>query len=213
MAGRNWDVHLKAGVYSGYTGSTDYAGKMGTESNQHYHQYLWFDNVTLTSGITIDSVFVWVRGYSSDGSNCTLTVWCEDTADAASYPNTTSDISSRTKTTASVVYSPASWSTTGDNKLGGNLAAIVQEVVDRGDWASGNAMAFFFENTHSLGTTSLIFNRTYDYFADGGGTPAPRIVYYYHTASAGTDSRRRRVIQFGHADRQFPVFGQWEFEP
>ncbi len=212
MAGRNWDVHLKAGVYSGYTGSTDYAGKMGTESSQHYHHYLYFDNVTLASGVVVDSVFIWVRAYAeTDPTNVQLRTWCEDTADASLYPNTTSDIASRTKTTAYVDFTPSAWGTS-DRKLGGNLATPTQEVLDRGDWASGNALAYFVENVHSLGTDQLIFSRTYDYFADGGGTPAPYLIIYYHTVAADSDYRRRRMMgMMGMEYNPLAPFAKGEF--
>ena len=39
-------------------------------------------------------------------------------------------------------WSPAPWSTVSEKHQTPDLAAIVQEIVDRGGWASGHSMVF-----------------------------------------------------------------------
>ena len=67
----------------------------------------------------------------------------EDVNDAAAFTNTDSDISDRTETTASVDWAIPTWVAVNDEgaaQLSADLSPIVQEIVDRGSWNSGNAM-------------------------------------------------------------------------
>lgn len=207
MAAKSDDVHLKNGTYSGYTGSNDYAGKMGRESGTAFNQYVRFDNITLSGNVVFDSVYCWVWGYATDGGSCTLSIRGEDTADAATYP-TTSDLASRQYTTDSVIFAPGAYSGAGVHL--GNWAAPTQEIYNRGDWTSGNAMAYRIVNNKASAGDALRYSRTYDYFADGGGTPAPVIVFYYHIVASDSGKRRRDMMQLGALDERFPVWGQWE---
>lgn len=193
MAAKSDDVHLKNGVYSGYTGSNDYAGKMGRESGLAYNYYVRFDNISLPDNAVFDSVYCWVWGYATDGGSCTLSIRGEDTADAATYP-TTSDLASRQYTTDSVIFAPGAYSGAGVHL--GNWAAPTQEIYDRPDWASGNAMAWRIVNNKASAGDALRYSRTYDYFADGGGTPAPVIVFYYHI-EAGVPNVRGNATAVG----------------
>jgi hypothetical protein len=82
------------------------------------------------------------------------------------------NISSRPRTTATVAWAPAPWTTVneaGANQRTPTLATIVQEIVSRPGWASGNAMAFVITGT---GT------RTASAFDDGAALAAKLIVNY-----------------------------------
>lgn len=208
MATRNSDVHLKNSVYSGYTGSTDYAGKVGRESGFAYNMYDWFDNVTLPANAVIDSAFRWGWGYSDDNGACTLTIHGEADDDAATYPNTTSDIGGRVKTTDSVMFAPGQYDTPAGVHLG-DWKTLVQAIYNTPGWISGNAMAFQIENGKASAGDALRYLRTYDYFIDGGGTPAPVLVIYYHIV-ASDSGKRRRDLMMGVLDERFPTWGQWE---
>ena len=63
----------------------------------------------------------------------------------ATFTNTSWDVSSRPRTTAQAAWSVAPWDTVGEAGLdqrSPDLAAVIQEIVDRSGWAAGNAMAF-----------------------------------------------------------------------
>jgi len=73
-----------------------------------------------------------------------LTIQAQASDNAPTFTSTASNISSRTKTTASVPWTPAAWNTVGESgpdQRTPNLAAVIQEVVRRPGWASGNAIA------------------------------------------------------------------------
>ena len=65
----------------------------------------------------------------------------------ATFTTTASNISSRAQTTASVAWSPAAWSTLNQHQQTPNISSIVQEIVNRGGWSSGNAMVFMVQGS------------------------------------------------------------------
>ncbi|WP_372882585.1 DUF5011 domain-containing protein, partial [Psychromonas sp.] len=80
-------------------------------------------------------------------SDIQLNIVAHSTSNAPGFTTTNYDMSSRTKTNASVSWAPAAWSTigeAGEAQRTPDLSAIVQEVVSETGWSSGNAMAFIF---------------------------------------------------------------------
>ena len=105
-----------------------------------------------------------------------LNIAAENTNNALSFDNTDYNISSRTKTNASVSWSPAAWSTTGamgEDQRTSDLSVIVQEIISQTDWSSGNAIAFIFTGT---GTRTA---EAYD--GDQAGAP---LLYLEYTTDA-----------------------------
>jgi len=73
-----------------------------------------------------------------------LVISGEDADNAQTYSTTNGDISSRASTAATVAWTPADWNTVGERGLDQqteNIAAIIQEIVDRAGWTSGDAIA------------------------------------------------------------------------
>ena len=99
----------------------------------------------------------WLRGLPIE-----LRIYGEDTGNAASFSNHTLRIPERSKTTSSVdwrISEPPSdtWFESP------NIAPILQEVIDRGDWASGHSVAIFIfpttnENSHYIDVFSYDSN-------------------------------------------------------
>ena len=84
------------------------------------------------------------------------------------------DIDGRNRTTATVQWNSTDlfasgtdvayeWgATAGDPTNGADLSAIVQELIDQGSWASGNAMVMIYEQ-HTGSSSRDLAIRTYDY--------------------------------------------------
>lgn len=88
-----------------------------------------------------------------------LTIFGENAANAISYSEDIYyDITSRSKTVESAVWDIPEWPDTGDAgpaQQTVDLASIVQAIVSRGDWVTGNSIAFIFEHSGpSIGVTS-----------------------------------------------------------
>lgn len=104
-----------------------------------------FQSVSVPQGATIDSAILYLYPHPSYPTP-SGTLYGDDADDSAQPAATTAELttSDRDYTTASV-----SWSDT----LGSgfqptpDLKTIIQEIVDRGGWSSGNAMTILFVQT------------------------------------------------------------------
>jgi hypothetical protein len=103
-----------------------------------------FTNVTIPTDATITSAYIQFKANSSSSSGTTLNFYGQDTDNASAFSTSSNNISSRTKTSAVATWTPGSWSSggAGSAQQTPNLSAVVQEIVDRDGWASGNALAF-----------------------------------------------------------------------
>lgn len=133
------------------TQSADDARETGSGTVSITNAYVWsqstndyiglrFQSVTIPQGSTINSAYLTVY-LGNDADDPDLLIWCQDADDTAAFTTTNDDISGRTKTTASVAWQ--------DTNLGysqqvqtPDLKTIVQEVIDRPGWTSGNSIAF-----------------------------------------------------------------------
>ncbi|NNE70002.1 MAG: T9SS type A sorting domain-containing protein [Rhodothermales bacterium] len=101
-----------------------------------------FQNITIPSGATIDSANIQFHVHSTTADVAvTVTFVGEDIDDAPTFTTTTYDISGRTETTASVNWAIPHWVAVDDEgsaQQSPDLATIIQEIVDRSGWASGN---------------------------------------------------------------------------
>lgn len=106
-----------------------------------------FQNVTIPPGALILSAVAQFVVFSTiDDPN--HTIYGEDIDDAPAFTIDGANLSSRTRTTAT-----ATWTSSG---LGADsvtyfptpdLSAIIQEIVDRGGWASGNAIVLLIQGS------------------------------------------------------------------
>ena len=109
-----------------------------------------FAGVNVPQGATVLSSSVQFTVDETTTVATNLTVRGEDADNASSYAKVALSISSRPTTTASVAWSPPSWSTVGAStsaQMTPDLAAVVQEIVDRPGWVSGNPVAFVITGT------------------------------------------------------------------
>lgn len=105
---------------------------------------LRFTNITVPQGATINTATIQVTSADTfSGTNGTQ-IWCEDADNAATCSGSDGDITGRTKTTASSTFAFPAWSfdERSDDTKTPNLASVVQEVIDRVGWSSGNAIVF-----------------------------------------------------------------------
>lgn len=146
---------------------------------------LRFQNVTIPQGSTINSAIVRFIIDAAQTGAVTLDIWGDDTDDATGFPNEgvgagTNNISGRTPTTAT-----ATWNIGAGEALSVNdqldtvdISSVIQEIVDRGGWVSGNALVVII---HYTSGTNLREVESYD----GESGDAARLIVDY-TAPSGT---------------------------
>ncbi len=92
-------------------------------------------------GVAIISAYIQVRSEHSHSEHTDLFIRGENEDNPGAFAASSGNISSRTKTVASVTWNNLPAWTGGDFYDTLDLSSIIQEIVDRPGWASGNAMA------------------------------------------------------------------------
>jgi PKD repeat protein len=109
-----------------------------------------FAGVAIPPGAWISDAYVQFQVDETPSLPTFLTIQGEATDNAATFGSADGDISTRPRTGAAVPWDPPPWPTTGvagmDQRTP-QLAAVIQEIVDRGGWASGNALAIIVTGT------------------------------------------------------------------
>lgn len=123
-----------------YRGSSDLE-LVFDDSNQMVG--LRFNRVEIPQGATITDTFVQFKTDEKSRRDASLTIQGEAIDNAPTFTSSNSNISSRRRTTAAVPWSPQAWrkvGKSGPKQQTPNLAAIIQEIVDRPGWSSGNSL-------------------------------------------------------------------------
>jgi len=104
---------------------------------------LRFVDLGIPRGATIDSAWIQFTADETDTGATVLAIDVADVADAAPFSGSGA-VTSLPTTGTPIPWSPTGWTTVGEAgpaQRTPDLASVVQRVVDRADWAPGNAMA------------------------------------------------------------------------
>lgn len=118
---------------------------------------LRYNNVSIPQGSTVTEAYVQFNADNTGADAVELTIYGENTANAAAYIGTLGELSARTLTTANVVWSVPEWVTAGDR---GNaqktvdISSIIHEIVNRTDWVFGNSINIIMMPTGVSATAS-----------------------------------------------------------
>lgn len=113
---------------------------------------LRFLDVRIPNAATINAAYIQFEcDVARNDQPNELEIWMEDEDDPPTFIDGAGNdnISNRTRTSASVLWSPPEWDTDQERELNQrtpNIATAVKEVVDRGGWAPGQAMVSIIEN-------------------------------------------------------------------
>ncbi len=141
-----------------------------------------FTGVSVPQGATVLSAYVeFVNNPSTPPeSGATTLIFAAQAADnPITFTTTANNITSRTETTANVTWSMAAgttWGNDGDKHQTPDLKSVIQEVVNRSGWASGNAMVILVRGS---GERSA-------YAYDTSAANAAKLVIQYATTSFAT---------------------------
>ncbi|MCG2462926.1 immunoglobulin domain-containing protein [Flavobacteriaceae bacterium F89] len=141
-----------------------------------------FRNINVPQGETILSASIQFTVDETDTGSTSLLIHGEDRNNAKKFKDDDDNISDRRLTTASVAWnSIPAWNSVGQagvDQRTPDLKNIVQEIVNRGGWSSGNNMVFIFSGSGQ---------RTAEAH-DGDSSKAPILTITYGTPPAGTDT-------------------------
>ncbi len=160
-----------------------------TEQSSNQTIGLRFQNLNVPQGAVIlsaEMIFT-SRGVSTTAVPFNIKGINED--NVTQFSNTANNITDRTTTTASVSWDAEPWDTGATAFPTSDITPIVQEIVNRSGWASGNAMGFIIEPGGSTG------NRIAE-TADGDSSKGPRLRVEYQTIlETPFKTNRRRLIE------------------
>lgn len=109
-----------------------------------------FNGIDVPHGAIITNAYVQFTVDTASSGAVSLLIRGEDADDAAAFTTASFNASSRLTTDASVAWQPADWTVRGEAGLAQrspDLAAVVQEIVDRLGWAALNDMVFLITGT------------------------------------------------------------------
>lgn len=133
-------------------------------------------NLTIPKGATITSATIQFSAKAAQ-SEVTNLVFAGQAADnPVTFGSANLNVSSRPRTAATVAWAPTAWAAgeTGANERTPDLSPVIQEVVSRTGWTSGNAMVII--------VTGTGHRTAYSYNGKATGSPLLHITY---TTSGG----------------------------
>lgn len=115
----------------------------GSTSNENQHVGLRFQNVTIPNNATITNAYLEFSADEDDASETIVYIAADDADNSAAWSGNY-DVSGRTRTTMEYawVFDAGSAWTSPNVYNSGDIKQLVQEVVTRGGWSSGNSMSF-----------------------------------------------------------------------
>ncbi len=155
-----------------------------------------FSGLAIPAGAAIQSAWIQFQADEASSAAATLTLEGEASDNAAPFTSGANNVGARPRTAASVVWTPPAWNVVGEAGAAQrtpDLAAVVQQIVSRSGWASGNALAFVITGNgrrvaESFEGTAAGAALLHVVFGAGSGNLAP-------SASAGPD----QIVLLGQA--------------
>ena len=162
--------------------TNDPAGAATDEPIKQYGCGMRFTNITIPKGASITEAYLTLRAdVSEDGATCNTRISAEDVDDAPTFANDAAAFDTRwaARTTARVNWDNiAAWVEDTDYDSP-DIKTVIQEVIDRDGWASGQDMVIFWEDFEDRSTpyANRPLRRAYAY--DASTTYCPKLVITY----------------------------------
>lgn len=144
-----------------------------------------FTGVTVPNAATIVNASIQFHADETDPNVPIVVVFHgEDVDDSATLTSANFNISGRTNTTASVSWSIPEWDTIheeGPDQVTPDLSTIVQEIVDRPGWVSGNDMTIMLNDW--IDNTGVNDGLRHAESANGEASNAPELTIFFTTGA------------------------------
>ena len=110
---------------------------------------LRWTGITIPRGATIEAAYVQFAAREAHTEATNLVIRGQAADNPVTFTTAAGNVSTRTRTTATANWSPAAWTAnaTGAAQRTSELKSVIQEIVNRPGWASGNALALIITGT------------------------------------------------------------------
>ena len=132
-----------------------------------------FQNIGIPQGATIANAYIEFEAEENRTGSYSMVIEGVDVDNASTF-SSSQNLNALNRTSADETWSGSDSWTIGDMKTTPDLTDIVQEIVDRGGWSSGNSMAFIFNDGSGKRTA-----HTYD----SDPSKAPTLVIEYQNST------------------------------
>jgi len=148
---------MASGTFYPVVGTDDWRGNYGGSSFDNNDAFLYcgigwdvgfrFVNVAIPQGVTITSAFIRFRAHfaKTTTNNGTADIWAVD-ADNPSAPTNSAQFNALVPTSASVAWEPPT-TTEGQIYDTDDITSVIQEIIDREGFSSGNAIILVAQDT------------------------------------------------------------------
>lgn len=172
------DSRIFASAWSNVSGTLQ-MGDAGSDRREHQSR---FTGATIAAAATINScVYTMQANVTTSGTSVNMTVGFH-AADNSGQVADITDFDGRTLTATTIAWTNIAAITSGVDFSSPDLKGSLQNIMDRGGWASGNAINLFLRNNATTNlavrtadsydvTTSLCGRLAIDYTSGGGGGP------------------------------------------
>ncbi len=123
-------------------GSSDL--EFGDQGGKNQLVGMRFNDLGIPQGATITNAFIQFQVDEMHSGAAILMIEGQATDNALTFARANGNISSRGRTNAVVDWQPAPWTTVGEagsDQQTSNIASVIQEIVGRPGWSSGNSLA------------------------------------------------------------------------
>ncbi len=137
------EENLNTGHVSGASSDLE----LGYDGSKPQLAALRFPGLDVPPGATITSAYVEFEVDEVTTGAASFVIEGQATDDAAALVASNSNLSGRSRTSASVAWVPEPWSTKSAKHNSSDFSSVVQEIVNRSGWQSGNALVLFITGT------------------------------------------------------------------
>lgn len=145
--------------------------------------FMRYTNVTIPQGATISAAYLTHKCYNSLSTttvNGKISAVDEDNATA---PTDYASAEAKTRTTASVNWNNVAAWTADANYQSPSIVTVIQEIVNRVGWASGNALIIYIEDNSSTESNNTIRS---SYAYDANYNPAESVILHIEYSTEPT---------------------------
>lgn len=143
-----------------------------------------YQKVNIPQGAAITEAYIQFNTDDEGSDPVELTIYGENVGNAAPYTEDLGNLSSRALTAAQVVWEIPEWVSAGDRgdaQRTVNIASIIQEIVARSDWESGNSLNIIMKPTGaSLGMTSSSGGREAEDYSSSDASHGAELTVVFH---------------------------------
>lgn len=146
-----------------------------------------FQGLNIPQGSTINSATLYFFGFKAADGYGSFDIWGVDVDDAPTWADTTNEPENATKTTAIInFYIRGAYPLQQFHII---ISAIVQEIINREGWSSGNDLALVTQHNSWEGRNDAMYINTFEFLVGGPNENKYRLVIDFTPPATGTNTK------------------------